>query len=71
VQSANPDSDGTNNSSIYTTTAQASARLIRSKSVTPPSAAPGATIVYRIVVTNAGPSTRAGRDGERCAPRSD
>jgi uncharacterized repeat protein (TIGR01451 family) len=56
VQSANADSDATNNSGVYTTTAQASAQIVIAKRVTPPSAAPGATIVYRIVVTNAGPS---------------
>jgi uncharacterized repeat protein (TIGR01451 family) len=57
VQSANPDSNGANNSSTFTTTAQALARLILSKSVTPPTAGPGGTIVYRIIVTNTGPST--------------
>ena len=56
VQSANLDSDPSNNSSTYTTTVQASALLRIAKSVTPSAAVPGATIVYRIVVTNGGPS---------------
>jgi uncharacterized repeat protein (TIGR01451 family) len=59
VQSANPDSNGTNNSSVFTTTAQAQARLILSKSVTPPTAGPGGTVIYRIIVTNTGQARRA------------
>jgi uncharacterized repeat protein (TIGR01451 family) len=56
VASANPDGNSANNSSAVTTTVQAQAQLILSKAVTPPTAGPGGTILYRIIVTNTGPS---------------
>ena len=59
VNSANEDPNAVDNTAAATTTVLATAKVTLHKDVTPATAQPGATIVYRIVVTNAGPSTAA------------
>ena len=56
ASSNNVDSNPANNRAAYTTTATAQAALFVSKVATPQPAVLGGQLVYRIVVTNTGPS---------------
>jgi uncharacterized repeat protein (TIGR01451 family)/fimbrial isopeptide formation D2 family protein len=59
VSSANRDTNLTNNAATAATLVSASARLTLIKAVSPALVEPGATLHYRIVVTNSGPSAAA------------
>jgi uncharacterized repeat protein (TIGR01451 family) len=60
VNSANEDPQAVDNTAATTATVHAFATVTLHKAVTPATAQPGDTVVYRIVVTNSGPS--AARD---------
>ena len=57
VDSANPDNVPGNNQSTASTDVTAEALMTLTKVASPSSATPGATVTYRIVVANDGPST--------------
>ena len=59
VSSANRDTNLTNNAATAATLVTATARLTLVKEVFPALVEPGATLHYRIVITNSGPSAAA------------
>lgn len=59
VDAANPDTNPSNNASSASMMVTAEALMSIVKEVAPSQAKPGATVTYRIVVTNSGPSTAA------------
>jgi uncharacterized repeat protein (TIGR01451 family) len=60
VNSANEDPASANNTDIATTTVEQLSNITMSKHATPAMATAGTALVYRIVVTNAGPSVAGG-----------